>query len=113
MKGGPQAGEEFVEQILRQSREATSSSRVADPLKRHFWILQLLDCSERSSYDVVVLPRLNLATCSDASSTPDTQAHDCNIITSIVMVQPDLSLSDDGPRTNYPSRWFLLEYVLL
>ena len=104
VKGGPKYDENFVEQFKRQ----TSETHVCmDPLKRHFWTVQMLDDGTVSDFDVVVLP---LAVSSgDSDSNPDDYP-----IEGVVMMQPDfLTLSINRFGKEYPTRWFLLEYVLL
>jgi hypothetical protein len=108
MKGGPQRGEGFVDQFVRQEEAAAiaKSNRTKaarefqmDPLKRCFWTLQQLEDDVPSNFDVIILP--------DSSDDPFP-------IVSIVMLQPDFSSITMNPNGNeYPKRWFLVEYVLL
>ena len=108
MKGGPQRGEGFVDQFVRQEEAAAiaKSNRTKaarefqmDPLKRCFWTLQQLEDDVPSNFDVIILP--------DSSDDPFP-------IVSIVMLQPDFSSITVNPNgKEYPKRWFLVEYVLL
>jgi hypothetical protein len=110
VKGGPLRGESFTDQFFRQQSSSTggrSSSTKAskniqlDPLKRCFWMLQLLDDDTPANFDVLILPE-----------SPD----DPFPIVSIVMLQPDFSSIVTGKRPyqrELPKRWFLVEYVLL
>ena len=106
VKGGPMKGEGFIDQFVRQNGEPAGRSNSSgklqcDPLKRCFWMLQFLEDDAVSSYDVILLP---VAESQDVAYP----------IVSIVMLQPDFtSGSFFRQGKEIPSRWFLLEYVLL
>ena len=109
VKGGPIRGEGFVDQFFRQNAELVSirgrrtRNFQVDPLKRCFWMLQILDDGSASDYDVIVLPESR-----DRDAIPFP-------IVSIVMLQPDFNSNSINPSNGreWPKRWFLLEYVLL
>ena len=75
-------------------------------------MLQLHDDSDKAGYDVLQFP-FGLA--SDSSAFDASASRPRNPVVSIVMVQPDLSnMSNEiAAKKPVPTRWFLLEYVLL